>query len=77
MPAFANKTVKNLRGVGKVDNKSLAAGALTARTNQSTDSADNGVNLEVFVTQQRSSNSLTKCRASVALYQLDLPCRGH
>lgn len=49
MPGPASKQAKTLklRGAGKIDNKSLAAGALTARTNQSSDSADNGVNLEV------------------------------
>lgn len=63
MPGVANKNVKNLklRGPSKVDNKSLAAGALTARTNQSSDSADNGVNLEVSLylcSLQYSSKSI-------------------
>lgn len=61
MPGLANKGVAHLklRGSGKVDNKSLAAGALTARTNQSADSADNGVNLEVLAAQtMRAASSL-------------------
>lgn len=55
MPGPFNKTVHKLklRGPSKADNKSLAAGALTARTNQSSDSADNGVNLEVLSAQLR------------------------
>ena len=50
MTASASKLPKplKLKGTGKVDNKALAAGALTARTNLSTESADNGVNLEVL-----------------------------
>lgn len=49
MTASSGKLVKTLKlkATGKVDNKALAAGALTARTNLSTESADNGVNLEV------------------------------
>jgi hypothetical protein len=51
MTASASKLVKTLklRGAGKIDNKALAAGALTARTNLSTDSAENELNLEVRV----------------------------
>ena len=53
MTASASKLIKTLKlkGTSKVDNKSLAAGALTARTNLSSESADNGVNLEVYVEQ--------------------------
>lgn len=53
MTASASKLIKTLKlkGTAKVDNKSLAAGALTARTNLSSESADNGVNLEVSVEQ--------------------------
>lgn len=49
MTAASSKLVKplKLKATGKVDNKALAAGALTARTNLSSESADNGVNLEV------------------------------
>lgn len=49
MTASSSKLVKplKLKATGKVDNKALAAGALTARTNLSSESADNGVNLEV------------------------------
>ncbi|KAA6426925.1 MAG: hypothetical protein FRX49_03249 [Trebouxia sp. A1-2] len=48
MTASASKLVKTLklRGAGKIDNKALAAGALTARTNLSADSAENELNLE-------------------------------
>lgn len=51
MTASASKLVKTLklRGTGKIDNKALAAGALTARTNLSTESAENELNLEVRV----------------------------
>ena len=51
MTASASKLVKTLklRGAGKIDNKALAAGALTARTNLSTESAENELNLEVRV----------------------------
>ena len=50
MTASASKLTKilKLKGTAKVDNKALAAGALTARTNLSSESADNGVNLEVL-----------------------------
>ncbi len=49
MTASASKLAKTLKlkGAGKVDNKALAAGTLTARTNLSSDSADNELNLEV------------------------------
>ena len=49
MTASASKLAKTLRlkGASKIDNKTLAAGALTARTNLSTESADNELNLEV------------------------------
>lgn len=49
MTASTSKSAKSLkvRSTGKVDNKALAAGALTARSNLSTDSADNELNLEV------------------------------
>ena len=49
MTASASKLAKTLKlkGAGKTDIKALAAGALTARTNLSTESADNELNLEV------------------------------
>lgn len=49
MTPSANKLTKTLKlkGTGRVDNKGLAAGALTARSNLSSESADNGLNLEV------------------------------
>lgn len=49
MTPAANKPTKTLKlkGSGRVDNKGLAAGALTARSNLSSESADNGLNLEV------------------------------
>lgn len=49
MTASASKLAKTfkLKGAGKIDNKALAAGALTARTNLSSESADNELNLEV------------------------------
>ncbi|KAL3152253.1 hypothetical protein ABBQ32_001332 [Trebouxia sp. C0010 RCD-2024] len=48
MTPSANKLTKTLKlkGTGRVDNKGLAAGALTARSNLSSESADNGLNLE-------------------------------
>ncbi|KAL3142584.1 hypothetical protein ABBQ38_002902 [Trebouxia sp. C0009 RCD-2024] len=48
MTPAANKPTKTLKlkGSGRVDNKGLAAGALTARSNLSSESADNGLNLE-------------------------------
>ena len=51
MTASASKLAKTLKlkGAGKLDNKSLPAGILTARTNLSTDSADNELNLEVLM----------------------------
>ena len=60
MTASASKLAKTIRlkGAGKIDNKALAAGALTARTNLSTESADNELNLEVGIYSWQARVSL-------------------
>ena len=74
MTASASKLVRTLKlkGAGKADNKALAAGALTARTNLSTESADNELNLEV---KHRLSASQST-QSSVCVQQTDRPAEA-
>lgn len=74
MTASASKLIKTLKlkGTAKVDNKALAAGALTARTNLSLESADNGVNLEVPELEY-DPNTYVICASS---HVRALLCRG-